>query len=77
LDSGTSLCERGLGLEELDLETADVLPSRETLGMPVVNVNIVFAPVVTVNTGVAIATQVLSSDSSNSAWVFQFVHVAS
>jgi hypothetical protein len=56
---------------------ADVLPSRDTLGVPAINVNIVLDPVITVNTGVAVATQVLSIDSSNGAWVFQFVHVGS
>jgi hypothetical protein len=77
LDSAISLCARGLDLEELDLEMADVLPSRDTLGVPAINVNIVLDPVITVNTGVAVATQVLSIDSSNGAWVFQFVHVGS
>jgi hypothetical protein len=76
LDSG-SLCERGLDLEELDLEMVDMLPSRDTLGVPAVNVNLVLDPVITVSTGVAVATQVLSIDSSNGAWVFQFVHVGS
>ena len=41
--------------------------------LPAVNINI--EPIVTINTGVAIATQVLSVGSSNSAWVFQYVHV--
>ena len=64
-----ALCER-----ELDLEMADALPPRETLG-----INVVVAPTVTVTTvtGVAVATQVLSNFSSNSAGVFQFVHVTS
>ena|SRR5271165_2917807 len=76
LDSGTSLCGRELDLEELDLEIADVLPHREALGVPAMNFNFNFEPIVTVNTGVAVATQVLSVGSSNSAWVFQYVHVA-
>ena len=63
-----ALCER-----ELELEMADVLPHRETLGVPAININI--EPIVTINTGVAIATQVLSVGSSNGAWVFQYVHV--
>ena len=71
-----SLCQRELDLEELDLEMAEVLPRRDTLGVPAVNINFVFDPVITVNTGVAVATQVLSTGSSNNAWVLQFVYVA-
>jgi hypothetical protein len=68
LPSTTALCDR-----ELDLEMADVLPRKETLGVP----TIVVAPTITVTpvVGVAIATQVLSNESSNGAWVFQYVHV--
>jgi hypothetical protein len=73
LDSGTSLWGRELNVEELDLELADVLPHRETLGVPAINLNI--EPIVTINTGVATATQVLSFGSTNGAWVFQYVHV--
>jgi hypothetical protein len=76
LDSGKSLRDRELNPEELDLEMAELLPRRDTLGVPVVTVNMVFEPVITINTGVAVATQVLSTDSSNGAWVLQFVHVA-
>ena len=74
VDFKASLCERALGLEELDLEMADVLPHRDTLGVPAINV--VVAPTVVINTGVAIATQVLSHDSVNSALVLQSVHIA-
>jgi len=76
LDSRTSLCSRELNVEELDLEVADVLPHREALGVPAMNFNFNFEPIITVNTGVAVATQVLSPGSTNGAWVFQFVHVA-
>jgi hypothetical protein len=63
-----ALCER-----ELDLEMADVLPDRETLALvPAITV----APSITVTpvVGVSIATQVLTSNSSNAAWVLQYVH---
>jgi len=64
-----ALCER-----ELELEMADVLPHRDTLGMPFINITV--APVITVAalTGVAVATQVLTNESSNLASVFQSVH---
>ena len=39
------------------------------------NFNFNFEPIITVNTGVSVATQVLSPGSTNSAWVIQFVHV--
>jgi hypothetical protein len=57
---------------ELELEVADVLPHRETLGIP----NITVAPVITVTPviGTSIATQVLTSQSSNASWVVQYVH---
>jgi hypothetical protein len=63
-----ALCER-----ELDLEMADVLPNRDTLGM--LSINITVAPSITVvaATGVAVATQVLANESSNIASVFQSV----
>jgi hypothetical protein len=63
-----ALCER-----ELDLEMADVLPHRETLGSLV---NITIAPITVVAmTGVAIATQVFSNGSNNIASVFQSLHI--
>ena len=58
---------------ELDLEMADVLPDRDTLGTPliVVQPQITVTPVI----GLAIATQVLTNHSSNAAWVIQNVHL--
>lgn len=63
------LCER-----ELDLEIADVLPHRDTLG---VIPSITVAPHITVAavTGVAIATQVLTNRSTNIAAVLTSLHV--
>ena len=71
MSSETGLCER-----DLDLEIAEALPTRETLGLPAINLNLVIAPNITIQTGVGIATQVLSPNSVNSAWVFQYVHTA-
>jgi len=64
-----ALCER-----ELDLEIADVLSARETLTIP--SISIVVAPTVTVTavSGVAIAVQVLSDQSSNVAAALTYVH---
>ena len=62
LGSEIGLCER-----ELDLEMAEMLPYRETLGIPAININLVIAPNITIQTGVAIATQVLSPNSSDNA----------
>lgn len=59
---------------ELDLEIADVLPHRDTLG---IIPGITVAPHITVAavTGVAIATQVLTNRSSNIAAVITSLHV--
>jgi hypothetical protein len=63
-----------LGERELDLEVAEVLPSRETLG---VHFNINVAPDITVapTIGTSIAIQVLTNNSNNYAIVSQFVHL--
>ena len=63
------LCRR-----ELDLEIADVLPHRDTLG---IIPGIVVAPHITVAavTGVAIATQVLTNRSTNVAAVITNLHI--
>ena len=57
---------------ELDLEMADALPHRDTLGLPVIVVDpsITVTPVI----GVSIATQVLTNNSNNASWVLQYVH---
>jgi hypothetical protein len=64
-----ALCEH-----ELDLEIADVLPHRETLG---VVPSITVSPSITVipQVGVSIATQVLTNQSSNASWVAQYANV--
>ena len=51
-----------------------MLPYRDTLGIPAININLVIAPNITIQTGVAIAIQVLSPNSSDNAWVLQYVH---
>ena len=63
-----------LCVRELELEMADVLPDRDTLG--VLPINITVAPVINVAavTGVAVATQLFTNESSNLASIFQSVH---
>jgi hypothetical protein len=62
-----------LSEREIDMFTADVLPERETLAL----VSLTVAPKITVTpvVGTSIATQVLTNQSSNAAWVTQFVQV--
>ena len=65
-----ALCER-----ELDLEMADVLPPRDTLGVMPLNITVAPAINVGVATGVAVATQVLTKEASNLAAVLTVVNL--
>jgi hypothetical protein len=67
-----ALCER-----ELDLEVADILPHRDTLGLLPANITVAPDIAVAVVTGAAVATQVLTNDSSNIAAVSQYVNLTS
>jgi hypothetical protein len=64
-----------LGQSELDLEMAEVLSPRETLGAIPINItvdpNIIVTPVV----GVAVAVQAATIGSNNVAALLQNVHV--
>jgi hypothetical protein len=61
--------DSGLSEHELSLEMATALPDRNTLGIAVTtSPDITVTPVV----GVAIATQVLTKDASNVAWLTQY-----
>ena len=62
-----ALCEH-----ELDLEMADVLPNRDTLGLVP---NITVAPTIVVVTQVPIAIQTLTKESSNLAAALAAIHV--
>ena len=61
----------GLLERELDIEMADVLSHRETLGLVTIS-----TPTITVvpTIGVAIAVQAVTNHSNNVAWLSQYVH---